>query len=159
LKSDEHIREFSNLFCPFYLDALRASLEEIYQGRTVIFSDLSYIVTDSRIEDDICQFRFNPQIMDYFSDRLLVGELTQLKTIISVEIIFYDDSDAIVLDNNGNPIQYKSSPHDLGHILDILYRGFIFSYAQCLLRLQPDSSLDFRNIFFHFSHPSSGSEK
>ncbi len=130
-------------------------MDNLYEGDTVPYSYLSDIITDSRIEDDVCQFRFGPEITDYFGDRLLIGELTQLKTVISVQIIFYDDSDSIILDDSGNPIQYTSSRHDLGHLLDILHQGFVFSYAKCLLRLQSDSNFDLHNLFFHFSHSSS----
>jgi hypothetical protein len=130
-------------------------LDNLDEGDTVPYLYLSDIITDSRIEDGVCQFRFGPQITDYFGDRLIIGELTQLKTVVSVQIIFYDESNGIVNDGFGNPIQYSSSPHDLGHLLDILHQGFAFSYAKCLLKLQPDSNFDPRNIFFHFSKSSS----
>jgi hypothetical protein len=131
------------------------NLDNLDEGDTVPYSYLSDIITDSRIEDDVCQFRFGPQITDYFGNRLLIGELTQLKTVVSVQIIFYDESNDIVNDDSGNPIQYSSSPHDLGHLLDILHQGFVFSYAKCLLKLQRDSNFNIHNLFFHFSNSSS----
>ena len=139
----------------FYSEVFAEHLDEFYEGDTFALRDLSDIITHRRIEDNICQFRLGPQITGYFGDRLLIGELTQLKTVVSVQIIFYDDSDSILLDGFGDSIQYSSSPHVLGHLFDILHPGLVFSYAKCLLQLRPDSNFDLNNLFFHFEHASS----
>jgi hypothetical protein len=130
-------------------------LDSVYPGDTVSVEDLSEMIIGSKIEDDICQLEFDSKIVNYFGKRLLIGELTELKRIISVQIIFYDESDDILFDDVGNPKQYTSTSHDLGHLLDILYQGFRFSSVKCLLRLQSDSNFDLRNIFFHFEESSS----
>jgi hypothetical protein len=130
-------------------------LDNVYPGETVSVADLSELIIDSKIEDDICQLEFDPKMLNYFGERLLIGELTQLKTIINVQIIFYDENYQIVFDDFGNPIQYTSTPHDLGHHLDILHQGFTFSYVKCLLRFKPDWNFDLTNIFFHFPQSSS----
>jgi hypothetical protein len=130
-------------------------LDNVYPGDTVSVADLSEMIIDSKIEDNICQLEFDPKIINYFGERLLIGELTQLKTIISVQVIFYDESDDILFDDVGNPRQYTSTSHDLGHRVDILHQGFRFSYVKCLLRSQSDSKFDLSNIFFHFEESSS----
>jgi len=130
-------------------------LDNVYPGDTVSVEDLSEMIIGSKIENDICQLEFDPKILNYFGKRLLIGELTELKRIISLQIIFYDESDNILLDDFGNPREYPSTPDDLGHLLDILYQGFRFSYVKCLLRLQSDSNFDLQNIFFHFEDSSS----
>lgn len=134
-------------------------MNDFCPGNTYLYDFLSNITSEISREGDTYQFRFSPDISTYMGERLLIGELTQVKTIVRVQITFYGDNDNAVCDDSGDPIQYTSTRHALGHILDILHRGFSFSYAKCLLTLLPGRSFNLQDLFFHFAQLSStGSE-
>jgi len=124
-------------------------------GDTLSFPELSDTITNTKIENDVYEFQFTSHITSLFQRKILVGQTNSLSQIISVQISFYNDNGGIVEDSFGNLMDYTSSPHDLGHVLDILQQRFTFSYAICRLRLQPDCNFDPHTLFFHCSKSSS----
>jgi hypothetical protein len=130
-------------------------LDNYDPGDTLSFSELSDILTNTKIENDVYELQFPSHMTSLFQRKILVGQINSLSQIISVQIIFYNDNGGIVEDSFGNQLDYTSNPHDLGHVLDILEQGFTFSYAICRLRLQPDSNFDPHTLFFHCSKSSS----
>lgn len=98
---------------------------------------------DDRIKDNTYEFRFDPQMIDYFGGQLLIGELTEVKSIVRVQVILYD------ADNN--PLQFISETHDLGHLLDVKHPGYAFFSVRCLLELRASSPFNPRSLFFHFA--------
>ena len=102
------------------------------------------------MENNIYELQFSPRIIDLFHSRMLVGQLSNMDQIISIQTSFHDENDNIILDNFGNPIQYISYRQDLGHVLEILYPKSIFSYVKCRFSLQPNSNFDPYSLFFHF---------
>lgn len=146
-----------NCFLSFllYSGDLVDRLNDFYPGDTVPFGDLSDLIMNSRMENDVYELQLNNRISDLYESRILVGQLSNLNQIITVELDFYNDNGGLVLDPSGMPIQYRSSPRDLGHVLDILHQGFEFSYATCRLTLQPHSSFNPHSLFFHFAQNSS----
>ncbi|UJR11143.1 hypothetical protein I4U23_015324 [Adineta vaga] len=140
-------------------DDLRTKLTNIlYPGNTFSISELSHTLIDSRKKGNSYSFRFRQEIMNYFNDRLFIGELTQLKTVNKVDVLFYDQSDRPVLDKYGDIIRYTSNIHDLGHALELIQLEFSFSSIEFLLKLQPEATFNKHNLFFHFSHTSSGTD-
>jgi hypothetical protein len=134
-------------------------LDDFYPGNTLPFAVLSDMITDSRTENDVYELQFTPHLTDLFQSRILVGQLNNMDQIISVQISFHDENDDIIRDMSGHLIEYRSSRHDLGHVLDILHQGFVFSYAKCLLRLQPNSNFDPHSLFFHLSQSTPSRSK
>ncbi|CAF0797491.1 unnamed protein product [Adineta ricciae] len=126
-----------------------------YAGKTFTYSTLSSIITNVNIEENLCRFRFKPRMIDYCNDQLLIGELTQFRTILGVHMIFYDQYNSIALDDDGNPIRYTSYIHDFGHVLNIIHKRSSILYIQCLLYLRPNSDFSMNHLFFHFPHSSS----
>lgn len=111
--------------------------------------------------DDQYEFKFRSDVGNFLVDKLIIGQLTNLNQILAAQISFHDENGDFVRDNYNNPIIYKSTRQQIGHVLDILHQGFMFSYAKCLLQLQPNSDFDLHSLFFHFTHPSpiSGSRR
>ncbi|UJR38725.1 hypothetical protein I4U23_031390 [Adineta vaga] len=139
-----------------FINNPRSLWENTYPPDAVSYADISHTIVDNRLEGNLYEVRFSPDIMSYCNDRILIGESTSFKLINNIQISFFDQYDNIIVDNFGNPIQYNSYPHDLGHLINILYNGFEFSYAKCLLNLQSNSNFDLHNLFFHFSPSSIG---
>ncbi|CAF1380906.1 unnamed protein product [Adineta ricciae] len=126
-----------------------------YAGRTFSYSELSSVVTNIKMENDLCKLRFHRKFMDYCHNQVFIGELTELKTIIGIQMIPYGQDGSVALDDGGNPIECTSNPHDLGHILDIFNRRLSFYYIQCLIHLRPNANFNLQNLLFHFLHSSS----
>ncbi|CAF1374415.1 unnamed protein product [Adineta ricciae] len=139
-----------------FIDNLGSLWENTCPPDAVSYTELSHTVIENRLEGNLCEIRFSPEIMTYCDDTLLIGESTILKLIISIQISFYDQFDNILVDNFGNLIQYMSHPHELGHLINIFHTDFSFYYAKCLLNLQSNSNFDLNNLFFHFSPSSIG---
>ena len=132
-------------------------MNRVYAGDTFSRSAVFTIITDHTIDDDRCQLRFDYHTLTRFGQQLLIGEVTQAKTIIDVHILFYDQYDHVIVGNDAYQIQSVSLHHHLGHLLNIFHRTSRFSYAIAYLSLQPDSMFHLHNLFFHFSHPPSSS--
>ncbi|UJR18341.1 hypothetical protein I4U23_005243 [Adineta vaga] len=126
-----------------------------YAGLSFPYSKLSSIITNIEIEDNLCIFQFQPEILNYCHNQLFISELSQVKTILSIEMSFHDQYNNIIIDNDGNLLHYTSNLHDLGYILDILNQEIPFHYIKCLLHLRSNSNFNFNNLFFHFPHLSS----
>ena len=139
------------------LDDLRSRLMNIYPGNTCPIAELYHTIVDSGQRDNSYYCRFHREIMNYFSNRLFVGELTQEKTINRVEVLFYDQSNQAVLSPYGSLIRYISRADDLGHALELLELQFSFTYIEFVLTLQSDAPFNSQNLFFHFSHSISES--
>jgi hypothetical protein len=139
----------------FCSEEFENALNDFCPGRTFQYGDLLSMITDSRLYDDQYEFQLKSDFDNFMGDKLIIGQLSTIKQIIYVQISFHDENGDFVLDDEGTPITYTSSPHELGHILTILHQGFIFSYAKCLLKLQPKSNFDLRSLFFHFTLPLS----
>lgn len=142
----------------FYLDFARSQLDNVYRGRTISIRSLTDIITHETLRNDMYEFRMNCPRIDYFGDKLLIGELTELKSIMNVEMICYDNSDMIVIDTSGNPLRYLSSYHQLGHRLDIFHRGYGCSYVTIRFKLQSKTYFDQSKLFFHFSYTTTSTE-
>lgn len=95
--------------------------------------------------------QFRPQLSDYMDYKMFIGVLTQVQTIVSVSLSFYNQDDSFVLDNNGDPITYESNPHECGHMLDIAREPFPFDHANCRLMLKPACAFNIADLFLHFA--------
>ena len=124
----------------FYLGELANRLNRFSAGNTVPYSDLSDIIIYNKMESDVYELQFSPRIIDLFHSRMLVGQLSNMDQIISIQTSFHDENGNIILDNFGKPVQYTSYRQDLGHVLEILYPKFMFSYVKCRFSLQPNSN-------------------
>ncbi|CAF0817429.1 unnamed protein product [Adineta steineri] len=114
------------------------------------------MISDSQLENDVYQLQFTCRINDLFHRQILIGQRNNINQIISVQICFYDEDGEIIRDNLGNPKEYTSNRHNLGHVLDISSEEeLVFSYATCRLQLQPNSNFYPDSLFFHLPQSSS----
>ena len=142
-----------------YLETWEESLDDLYDGDTFLRSDSPDMILGGTIRDDTYEFQLGPQLSGYYGGRLLIGELTETKNIISVDLILCDSSGNNIVDDFGNPIRCTSSPHDFGNLLDITHRGYDFAYMKCHLKLKPKARFKPHKLFFHCEHPSRRSRR
>ena len=116
------------------------------------------IISDESRTDDGYEFNMSPND-DLFSPQMLLSQIRNLNQILSVKLSFHSQDDDIIRDPFGNPLEYTSSRQDLGHVLDILHRGFTFAYAKCVLKLQPNSNFDPHTLFFHFAQSAAAASR
>ncbi|UJR15341.1 hypothetical protein I4U23_002290 [Adineta vaga] len=133
--------------------AWESSLDQVYNDDTFLYSDSPDTIFDSSMKDDSCEFKFDSRFNVFLGGQLLIGELTEKKNIIGVEIILCDSNENSIFDSDGNPILYMSRSHDFGHLLDIVHQSYEFTYVKCRLTLQANSNFDLHNLFFHCARP------
>ncbi|CAF4258968.1 unnamed protein product, partial [Adineta steineri] len=146
----------SDDFCNVYLEYLSQQLNDFSSGKTFSITSLSTMISDSQLENDVYQLQFTSRINDLFHRQILIGQRNNMNQIISVQICFYGEDGEIIRDILGNPKEYTSNRHNLGHVLDMpSEEGLIFSYAKCRLQLQPNSNFYPDSLFFHLPQFSS----
>ena len=72
------------------------------------------------MKNNVYELQFSPRFIDLFHSRMLIGQLSDIDQIISIQTSFHDENGNIILDDFGNPIQYASNRQDLGHVLEIM---------------------------------------
>ncbi|UJR18162.1 hypothetical protein I4U23_005062 [Adineta vaga] len=127
--------------------------DDDYTENRISFSELSSMISNVKIENDQCEFQLTREIFDYCQNQMLISELTEFKTILYIKMIYYDQNDDVIVDDDGNSLESTSNIHDFGHMLNLFDQEFPFFYVKCLLYLQPNSNFNLQNLFFHF--PSS----
>ncbi|CAF4259989.1 unnamed protein product, partial [Adineta steineri] len=116
------------------------------------------MISDSQLENNVYQLQFTSRINDLFHRQILIGQRNNMNQIINVQICFYDEDGEIIRDILGNPKEYTSNRHNLGHVLDISSEEeLVFSYAKCRLQLQPNSNFYPDSLFFHLPQSPSSS--
>ena len=122
------------------------SLDALFDGDTLLCSDAPEMISDADGKDNVYEFDFSSQMLGSFDGRLLVGERTEVKSVVSVQVILADDV--------GNRMEYKADSHDLGHLVYIAQQTYVPSSVRCLVTLQPNIRLNPQTLFFHISCPS-----
>ena len=146
-------------FEPLFEDnAMAGSSSELLSKITLSISDLSKLIMDSRQEGNHFQFRFKSHVMDYFGDELFIDEMTESKNVVGVQVTFHDAAGAVVQNEDGDLMRYTSNTRDVGHVLNLAQREFIFSYVTFDLALQSDATFDLHNLYFHSPRPVLRSE-
>ena len=136
--------------------ALSSGLDQLYQGDTLNIQDLSDAITERILDRDGFELKFSSEISNLWKYKVVIGQTDSMNQIVQIHITFYNGNDEVVFDNDNRPMDYTSTPADLGHLLEIFNGGYIFAYARCRFMLQPDANFDPDSLFFHFLKSSQG---
>jgi hypothetical protein len=128
-------------------------LNQVYPGDTYPYSDLAHLITENSLSSTQFAFKFHADMSQILHRQILIGSFTDMHRIQEATLTFHDDEGQLMQSLYGNPMQYKSNLHDLGHILDVSYHEERFSYAMCTLHIDSHTDFDRHQLYFHFPQP------
>lgn len=132
------------------LGGLQGLLDGDDSWDTHTYDKLSQFISEARTSEDgsQSQFRVTSNGDNLLANRIILRQLDHADDIIFAELIFIGDDGNFLRDDDGNPITYKSTRQELGHLLEILHQDLVFSYIQYLLHLRPNSKFDLHSLLF-----------
>jgi hypothetical protein len=137
------------LFC---LEALQFALNDIFNGVTYLWPTIPGHSTSNTgwIDPNEYYVTFTLDTHRSFRNRLIIGSIDQVNSILSGTLTFYDNERHILHDENGQQLHFTSTRIQLGQLFDFMPSTLMYDHATIMLTLSKTMKFDPRTLFFHF---------